>query len=440
MILSYQELVQLASTGLKAAGIHQKAAFETAQCLALAELDGLASHGMARVSQYAAHAKHGRVELAAKVKVHPFKTSAALVDAGDGLAFPALRFATDLSVNIASKTGVGLVAVTNSHHFGVAGHFAEAAARAGYISLVFGNTPAAMPMVGGTKAIFGTNPLAAAFPIANADPLVIDMSLSAVARGKLLIAAKKGEPIPEGWALTAEGKPTTDPQEGLKGLMVPLGGDKGALLALIVELLVVGLSGSRFSYEADSFFDAKGNRPRIGQLLLTIDPGLAGGRIFANRMQDFLLTLASDSGTRLPGQRRFKQRQTGFVEGVNVSDVVVQEIQAGIRQSWNGQYLSKINKEKEMIHFVVHEPGDVVGVVVVEGVKAGTDLIGWVMDGDTTVNIKSESDIPIGHKIALQDLKTGDTIMKYGVDIGKVVAPIKKGEHTHVQNVKTKRW
>ena len=237
-------------------------------------------------------------------------------------------------MNLASKTGVGLVAVTNSHHFGVAGHFAEAAARAGYISLLFGNTPAAMPMVGGSKALFGTNPLAAAFPVANHDPMVIDMSLSAVARGKLLVAAKKGESIPEGWALTADGKPTTDPNEGLKGLMVPLGGDKGALLALIIELLVVGLSGSRFSYEADSFFDAKGNRPRIGQLLLTIDPGLAGSQVFASKMQEFLKTLASDSGTRVPGQRRFKQRASGFKEGVNVSDVVIEEIQAGIHQSW----------------------------------------------------------------------------------------------------------
>jgi len=148
------------------------------------------------------------------------------------------------------------------------------------------------------------------------------------------VAAKKGESIPEGWALTTDGKPTTDPQEGLKGLMVPLGGDKGALLALIVELLVVGLSGSRFSYEADSFFDTKGNRPRIGQLLLTIDPGLAGSQVFANKIHDFLKTLAADAGTRLPGQRRFKQRAAGFKDGVNVSEVVVEEIQTGIRQSW----------------------------------------------------------------------------------------------------------
>jgi (2R)-3-sulfolactate dehydrogenase (NADP+) len=161
------------------------------------------------------------------------------------------------------------------------------------------------------------------------------MSLSAVARGKLLVAAKKGESIPEGWALTADGKPTTDPQEGLKGLMVPLGGDKGALLALIVELLVVGLSGSRFSYEADSFFDAKGNRPRIGQLLLTIDPGLSGGSVFASRMHDFLRALSADAGTRIPGERRFKQRASGFKNGVIVSELVVEEIQAGIRQSWS---------------------------------------------------------------------------------------------------------
>jgi len=282
MNLSYSEILALANSGLQAAGITSKAAFETAQFLALAELDGLASHGLARVPQYAAHAKNGRIELDSKLRVRPFKTAAALVDARDGLAFPALRFATDLSVNLASKNGLGLVAVTNSHHFGVAGHYVEAAARAGYVSLIFGNTPAAMPMVGGTKAIFGTNPLAAAFPTSS-DPLVIDMSLSAVARGKLLVAAKNGQAIPEGWALSAEGKPTTDPQEGLKGLMLPLGGDKGALLALIVELLVVGLSGSRFSYEADSFFDPKGNRPRIGQLILTIDPGLAGASIFASR-------------------------------------------------------------------------------------------------------------------------------------------------------------
>jgi (2R)-3-sulfolactate dehydrogenase (NADP+) len=116
--------------------------------------------------------------------------------------------------------------------------------------------------------------------------------------------------------------------------MVPLGGDKGALLALVIELLVVGLSGSRFSYEADSFFNAKGNRPRIGQLLITIDPGLAGKGVFQGRMNDFIAELAQDRAVRLPGQRRFSLRATAFLDGSVVPDALFDEIQAGIQQSW----------------------------------------------------------------------------------------------------------
>jgi len=92
------------------------------------------------------------------------------------------------------------------------------------------------------------------------------------------------------------------------------------------------------------------------------------------------------------------------------------------------------------VQFLVHESGDAVGVVVVEGVKAGQELTGWIMDDDKNITIKVLSDIPIGHKVALKDLAVGDTVIKYGIDIGKVVAPIKAGEHLHVHNVKTKRW
>ena len=93
-----------------------------------------------------------------------------------------------------------------------------------------------------------------------------------------------------------------------------------------------------------------------------------------------------------------------------------------------------------MIHFVVHDEGDGVGVVVVEGVKTGNTLVGWIMDQDKEIRVKAKNDIPIGHKVSLRDYKTGDTVIKYGVDIGKVVAPISKGAHAHVHNIKTKRW
>ena len=93
-----------------------------------------------------------------------------------------------------------------------------------------------------------------------------------------------------------------------------------------------------------------------------------------------------------------------------------------------------------MIHFVLHDAKDTVAVVVVEGVKAGTAMTGWIMDEDRMINVQAQQDIPIGHKVALKDMNTGDTVIKYGIDIGKVVAPIRKGEHAHVHNIKTKRW
>ena len=93
-----------------------------------------------------------------------------------------------------------------------------------------------------------------------------------------------------------------------------------------------------------------------------------------------------------------------------------------------------------MIHFVLHDARDTVAVVVVEGVKKGQELVGWIMEDDKEIRMQARSDIPIGHKLALKDYKPGDTVIKYGVDIGKVVAPIARGEHTHVQNLKTKRW
>jgi (2R)-sulfolactate sulfo-lyase subunit alpha len=96
--------------------------------------------------------------------------------------------------------------------------------------------------------------------------------------------------------------------------------------------------------------------------------------------------------------------------------------------------------ETAMIHFVVHEEGDSVGTIVVEGIQSGDALTGWVMEQDKTINLSTISAIPIGHKVALHDLKEGDTVMKYGVDIGRVVAPIQAGDHLHVHNVKTKRW
>jgi len=165
------------------------------------------------------------------------------------------------------------------------------------------------------------------FPRRRDDALAIDLSLAEVARGKLMLAAKAGRAIPPGWALDAQGRPTTDAQAGLAGSMLPIGaasGPKGAMLALVVELLVTALIGSRFGFEASSFFVEAGNRPRIGQAFIAIDPGaLAGRDSYLDRIEVLIGEMLSDEGVRLPGQRRDALRQRAAAEGTEVAEAVL---------------------------------------------------------------------------------------------------------------------
>ena len=185
-----------------------------------------------------------------------------------------------------------------------------------------------MPAWGGKRGIFGTNPIAAAFPRQYALPLMIDLSLSEVARGKLMIAAKKGEAIPLGWALDKDGNPTTDPKAGMEGTMMPAGGVKGAMLALIVELLCCALTGAAFGFEADSFFVDAGNRPRIGQAFLVIDPdAMAGSEIFFARIETLVALMLSEEGVRLPGYRRAAIADNTAREGVEIPAALMADLE-----------------------------------------------------------------------------------------------------------------
>jgi (2R)-3-sulfolactate dehydrogenase (NADP+) len=209
--------------------------------------------------------------------------------------------------------------VTNSNHFGVAAYHLEPLADAGLVGLAMGNSPAAMPAWGGKRPLFGTNPIAAGFPRRGAPPLMIDVSLSAVARGKIMVAAREGKPIPEGWAVDKDGRATTDAKAALEGSMLPAGGVKGAMLALMVELLVCALSGSAYGFESDSFFTEEGRPTRIGQAFLAIDPGaLAGKAVYEERMETLVAAMLADDEVRLPGERRRANRERAQREGVAI--------------------------------------------------------------------------------------------------------------------------
>jgi (2R)-3-sulfolactate dehydrogenase (NADP+) len=323
MRLDLDQAEALARAALAVSGASPEMAAATARALAGAEAIGQAGHGLSRVPQYAAFLRNGRADGRATPRIVNERGGAVLVDARHGLAYPALALAEAEAAWRARAHGIAIAGVTNSHHSGAMGLPVERLARQGLVALAFTNSPAAMPVPGGRRPLMGTNPIAAAFPRRDAPPLVIDMALSEVARGKIMVAAKEGRPIPEGWALDAEGRPTTDPNAALSGAMLAMGGSKGALLALVVELLCCALTGAAFGFEADSFFRDEGNRPRLGQALLAIDPGaLAGAHAFASRIEALVAAMAAEDGVRLPGSRRDALAARAAREGVEVPDAL----------------------------------------------------------------------------------------------------------------------
>ena len=327
--LSLERLNTLATAALTSAGASPEMARITAAALVMAEAQGLASHGLARVPQYAGHLRHGRVNGGATPRVIRAKAAACLVDADEGLAFPACTLAVHEAITRARECGAAFAGVTRSHHFGVAAYHLEPVAAVGMVGLAFGNSPAAMPAWGGRRALFGTNPIAAVFPRRAQPPLVIDLSLSEVARGKLMVAAKSGKTIPAGWALDKDGNPTTDAQAGLAGMMLPAGGVKGAMLALMVELLCCALTGAAFGFEADSFFSDEGNRPHIGQAFVVVDPAaLAGAEVFDERMETLVAAMLLDPEVRLPGYRRLDLARQAEAEGVEVATQLLAQLEA----------------------------------------------------------------------------------------------------------------
>jgi len=229
----------------------------------------------------------------------------------------------------ARRNGIGFAGIRNSAHVGVLGIHLLKVAASGLVGVAFTNSPAAIPPWGGKKALFGTDPVAFAFPRRDADPIVVDLALTTVVRGKIMMAMQKGERIPEGWALDRDGKPTTDAKEAIeRGSLFPIGGAKGAMLALAFELVCAALTGAAIGAEADSFFAEQGNKPRIGQAFLAIDPSaLAGTQKYLERVETVVRAMLAGEGVRLPGAKRFAAEQRLAKEGIDVPDDLLAKIE-----------------------------------------------------------------------------------------------------------------
>ena len=323
-----QDLVRLARTALERAGANSRMAEAAARHLVRAEAQGLPTHGMSRVPFYCGMLRRGRADGAAQPGMVADRAAACLIDNRDGLPYVSLHWAVEEAIQRSRRNGIGFAGIRNSAHAGVMGIHLLPVAEAGLVGLAFTNSPAAIPAWGGRKALYGTNPVAAVFPRRQAQPLVIDLAMTTVVRGRIMMAMRRGERIPEGWALDRDGRSTTDPKEAIEhGSLFPIGGAKGAMLALMFELICAALTGAAIGPEVDSFFSEEGNRPRIGQAFIAIDPGaLAGMDTFYERVESVIAAMRADPEVRLPGARRFAA-EAASRNGIDVPEELLVQIE-----------------------------------------------------------------------------------------------------------------
>lgn len=326
VVLDIDSARDLVVSTLERHGTSATNAASVANALLAAERDGQKGHGLSRVPSYAAQAASGKVDGRAVPVIVGEKPGVVRIDACRGFSFPAADLAIDWLAGRTAESGIASAAIFRSHHFGQAGYHVERLATRGLVAMAFANSPKAIAPWGGRQGVFGTNPIAFAAPRSAADPLVIDLSLSKVARGKILVAAEAGEAIPSDWALDADGRSTTDARAALGGTMVPMGDAKGAALVMMVEVLAAALTGAHFGFEASSFFDAEGESPAVGQLLLAFDPASFSGGAFSDRLESLIDAMLAQDGVRLPGSRRLESRARVAAEGLKIPRALLEKI------------------------------------------------------------------------------------------------------------------
>lgn len=314
--ISLADAEALIASALIAQGVSEDHARSVAVALVAAEAEGQVGHGFSRLGDYAAQVRSGKINSNAEISSRKTSQTGILTDADSGFAYPALDRAISWGAKVARSYGTATISVTNSHHCGALSVQVEKLAAKGLIGLMFANAPPAIAPWGATTPVFGTNPIAFSAPRRGAAPLVIDLALSRVARGKVMHARKSGQDIPPDWAFDRYGNPTTDPEAALDGSMAPVGGPKGTALALMVEIFAAVFTGANPSADVSSFFTPDGPAPGSGQFLLAIRP--ANIEAFNDRLEAVLTLVAGLDGARLPGERRAASIKMAQEKGITV--------------------------------------------------------------------------------------------------------------------------
>ncbi|RFC69382.1 MULTISPECIES: Ldh family oxidoreductase [Mesorhizobium] len=331
--IAADDMAALASAALQRHAVPQHDSEIIANCLVHADLRGVETHGVVRLPGYIDRLRRGLINPAPVLEPRMVGSVAASLDAQNGFGFVAATKATELAINIATQHGVALVSVHASNHFGMAATYVQQAVNAGFVCFVFSNASPTMPPWGGRTPIFGTNPLAFGAPNANADPFILDMSPAVAARGKIRAALRNKTAIPLGYALDSEGRPTTDPAAALAGVVLPVGGHKGAGLAIMVDILAGLMSGAGFAGSVGNQY-GEDNKPQdVGHFFILMRPDLFIPREEYDARMCILIETVQGclpaegfASARMPGEASAENERTRRLEGIPYEPALISTI------------------------------------------------------------------------------------------------------------------
>lgn len=316
-----------------AAGLSDKDSSIISKHLVLANLRGVDSHGVSRVKIYIERLKRGLIEKDQPPIVEKETNTSALINGNNRFGILNAYTGIQLAVKKAKENGIGVIGVHNSNHCGMLADYVEYAAQNNCIAFATTNAPSNMPPWGGKEAFFGTNPLAYGIPTNTNFPIIFDMATSVVARGKITYAMKNNQKIPLGWAMTKSGEPTTDPNEALEGLVLPVGGPKGYGLALFVETLSSIFTGAAYGHHIASLVKDFDRPQKLGHFFFVMKANLFEDLdVFLERMDRMIndikqVPLAAEyERIFLPGEIESLEREMRKKEGIYLPKNIVEEI------------------------------------------------------------------------------------------------------------------
>ena len=325
--VGHKDLWNFVAELFNAAGVPKKDADMVADVLIRADLRGVKSHGVSRIPIYIKRVEMGLVNPAVETKVVHETPISAVIDGGYGLGQITATKAMELAIKKAKETGIGIVCMNKSHHYGIAAFYSQMAADNDMIGFSCANTTALMAAPGGASKAIGNSPFSFAFPADKQLPVIFDAACSAVAQGKIIVANINGQKIPDNWALDSEGNPTTDPAEALKGFLLPMGGPKGYGIAVVMEILAGVLSGSDTGIHLGSIYNDLENPQDCGNFFMAIDLKAFGDvDAFKRRMDAYILDMKNGKkaqGTKeifMPGEIELKKEQASMKDGIEIED------------------------------------------------------------------------------------------------------------------------